>query len=128
MSQSEPIYPARVKGYLMDLFPGVHVVEESSLGRRRVYRLQFSEFTLSVTTPETEGMAKSTTFAFRREVGGKRVLAKTKTFEHTDWLGLRGHIDRARSYVMGLIEAMSDAFSDHLGSPLADIFGEDYEE
>lgn len=118
----DPIDPSMVEGALVDAFPGVSLTKSSAVGRRRVFIAEFAEFKLSVTTPETPGMRKPTTLTFRRTIEFKQkgnanprtmqVFNLNKSFPFDDAAGLLEEIRRARSYCLGIVYALSQAFND----------------
>jgi hypothetical protein len=115
------IDPVLVESVLINAFPGTDILKSSAVGRRRVFIAEFSEFKLTVTTPETSGMRKPTTVAFRRSIefqqgaGGSRtvkVFNLNKSFKHDDPDGFMQEVRRARAYCMGIVMALSEAFND----------------
>lgn len=128
------ISPTLVAGVLLDSFPGVTREDSDAIGRRRVFRLSFSEFTLTVTTPVEQKMKGKTTVTFRRAIQLKKkrpqdrdttlqVFNISKTFKWDQGEAFVQEIHWARGYVMGIVMALSAAFESRIGSPLADIFG-----
>lgn len=122
-----PIDPSLVEGALLDSFPGVQIDKSEAIGRRKVYKVEFSEFTLTVSTPETAVMKGDTTLMFRRVISFKhdprdrphnvQVFTVSKSYKVDDSEGLLREIRWARSYIMGIVMALSQAFSEALGSP-----------
>jgi hypothetical protein len=118
---------ALVRGSLVHAFPGVEVKKSTALGRRLVFKVEFPEFVLTVTTPETTGMRKSTTLTFRRiveyQLGPDKPTASHQVFNYTDTFTpeegdrLKKTIWWAREYVMGIIAALSAAVDEPRSPP-----------
>lgn len=118
---------------MVDAFPGVELHKSTAIGRRKVFKVEFSEFTLTVTTPEHSGMRGKTTFMFRRKIHFKPLDARARasdvqvfrlqeTFETEQGHELKKRIRWAKSYVLGIIQALQDAFHEGRRSPRANLF------
>jgi len=128
-----PITPALVEGVLIDAFPGAELSKSDAIGRRRVFTVAFSEFTLTITTPEHAGMQGKTSFRFRRDIHSQkrrpadrgatvRVRNINKTFAWDEAEDLAREISRSRSYIMGIVMALQQAFSEGPPPPGGNIF------
>lgn len=127
------IEPVLVESALIDAFPGVDLYKSTAIGRRRVFKVEFSEFALTVTTPEHSGMKGSTSFLFQRRIDYTPddprarkseilVFRTALTFKVDEWEELLQAIRRARGYVMGIVMALQVAFREKGGGPLAHLF------
>jgi hypothetical protein len=135
-SSPEPtlIEPSLVEGVLVDAFPGVDLYKSEAIGRRKVFKVEFSEFTLTVTTPEHSGMKGKTSFQFQRRIeytpddprarkAEILVFRVAKSFNVDEGEQLLTAIRRARGYVMGIVMALQQAFQEGGGGPIANLFG-----
>ena len=133
MTDPTLIEPVLVESALLDGFPGVDLYKGDAIGRRKVYKVEFTEFSLTITTPEHSGMKDKTSFQFQRRIESipedKRarksdilVFRIAKTFAHDEGEALMTEIRRAKSYVLGIVIALQSAFEEKGGGPIADIF------
>lgn len=130
-----PITPLLVEGALINAFPGIDIGKSEAIGRKKVFTVSFSEFALTITTPETSGMRGQTTLMFRRSIqprvsthrGGPSkpllVMNEIKIFEWDQADALASEIQWARGYIMGIVMALSSAFEERLGSPRSSLLG-----
>jgi hypothetical protein len=126
------IDPSLVEGALVDAFPGTDLVKSRAIGRRLVFKVAFSEFTLAITTPEESTMRKDTTLTFRRVVdyslGPDKPTFEHQVFNYSDTFTpeegdrLRKTIQWARAYVLGIVASISQALEEKV-SRKANLFG-----
>jgi len=116
-----------IQGALIDSFPGVRIDKSEAIGRRKVYKIEFSEFSLTISTPEDAAMKGDTTFMFRRVISVQldpkdrphsiQVFTVSKSYKVGDSEELLQAIHWARGYIMGIVMALSQAFNENIGSP-----------
>jgi len=126
------IDPALVEGTLVDAFPGVDLVKSRAIGRRLVFKVAFSEFSLSITFPESENIRKPTVLSFRRvvdyQLGPDKPTFQHQVFNYSDSFTpeegdrLRNTIRWARGYVLGLVVSLSQALEEKV-SRKANLLG-----